>query len=190
MDAGSVRKRTGETVVSSSETSNDGAVGASSTIDARLEEGKRLYQTAKESGFEKIGNLVRGVDNVVHAATDGSSDAVDWLKTFLVSPPTALDSLPSDLLNMMKIVVDGSEEEKEVCQVAKQMFHIMAKGKKEILQKEIDDAAQHLMTSNLASSQEWKESKPLIKLRGSVKRLMNHALVTNEKGIKVVCIDV
>lgn len=179
-----IRRRTGEAVVTSSETSEDDP-GTRSSVDAALEveEGKRLYTTAQESGFAEMGKLIRGVNSFVNAATDGSSEAVDWLKTFLVSPPMALDSLPSDLLDMMNIAVDGSEEEKEVCQVAKQMFRAMAEGRKEIPQKEIDTAAQRLMTSDLMASE---ESREFVKLRGSVKRLMNHAIVTDEKGVKVV----
>ena len=159
-------------------------------MDSLLEEGKKLFDKAKQSGFREVTKLAEGLKCFVEAAGSGSQEASERLKSFIVSSNQkrlsfVLEDLPSDLLTMAKILVEGSETEKEVYKVAKEMFKTMAKGKKEINKSEIDEAALRLMSAEVIVVG-VEEVKSVNNLKRSVKRLLAFAVKPNQQGEEVV----
>ncbi len=191
-----IRKRTGEYTKAShvtdlpkikEETISETVLAQHSAL---LEDGKQLFDRAAQSGYKETDGLAEGLKMFVDAAVSGSMDATDEIKNFLVTTSEkrlsfVLDQLPKDLLSTAKVIVKGSETEKQVFQVAKDMFKTMAAGKKAIKKDNIDEAAMKLLSAE-AVVVGSAEIKSVTNLKGSVKRLLKFGLKTNSSGEETV----
>ena len=195
-----IRKRTGNSIKASHITdlpnieeensfdlTEDLTLAQHSTL---LENGKRLFDKAARSVYKETDELAEGLKMFVDAAVSGSVDATDEIKNFLVTTSQkrlsfVLDKLPKDLLSTATVLVRGSETERQVFQVAKDMFRTMAKGKKEIKKEEIEEAAMKLLSAEVVVVG-TAELKSVMELKGSVKRLVKFGLKTNSHGEETV----
>ena len=155
-----------------------------------LEDGRRLFDKAAKSEYKETRALIEGLASFVDAASIGSRDAVDEMKKFLVTTSQkrlafVLNDLPKDLLSTAKVLVEGSETEKQVYRVARDMFRTMAGGKKEIKKEDVDEAAMKLLAAE-AVVVGPEEVKSVSSLKGSVKRLLKFGLKMNNYGDETV----
>ena len=186
-----VRRRTGEFVKSDESKAETKSVDPKTKEDSSLvEDGKELFEKAVGSGYKNLESLAMGLKKFIEAAANGSRDGADQIKSFLVTTSQdrlafVLDSLPNDLLSAANVLVKGSETEKQVYKVAKDMFRTMARGKKEISEDEIDEAAMRLLSAE-ATVVGVEEVKAVTNLKGSVRRLLKFAKRTSQDGKEVV----
>ncbi|XP_041379456.1 uncharacterized protein LOC121392177 [Gigantopelta aegis] len=107
---------------------------------------KKLYNKAEESGFQEVGELIDSLKCFVEAAGNGSREATRHLTTFFDSNVKTLtnivEQLPSDLVAMAHALMVGTEAEKQIYTVAKEMFETMAKERKVIPKDQLEEAAQ------------------------------------------------
>ena len=83
------------------------------------------------------------------------------------------------LLSMAdQVLVQGSETEKQVYRVARDMFRTMAGGREEIKKEDVDEAAIKLLDAEAVEE--------VNSLKGSVKRLLKFGLKTNDHGEETV----
>lgn len=148
-----------------------------------VERGKKLIEKAKNSDLSTKHRLVvQGLKCFLGATAKQSREAVSRMKTvFSDLSDSAIDELPTDLKEMAHLLIRGSETEKEVYAVAKDMFEIMAQGKDFICKDDIGEAVEHLLATKKEDTDVEKE-----KLRSTLKKLLNCCLSTNDKGI-IVC---
>ena len=157
---------------------------------ALFNNGKRLFEKAAETGFKEVEKLSKGLECFVEAASGGSREAAEELQQFLVDTSQKrlaflLDDLPRDLISSVKVLVEGKDSERQVFQVAKDMFRRMAKGEsKEIKKEEIEEAVARLLSTEPGSPVD--ECEVSSGLEGSVKRLLKYGLKKNGDGEETV----
>ena len=162
-------------------------------VDPLLDKGKKLYNKAEESGFQEVGELIESLKCFVEAAGNGSREATRHLTTFFDSNVKTLtnivEQLPGDLVAMAHALMMGTETEKQIYTVAKEMFETMAKERKVIPKDQLEEAAQRLLNTEIVVVG-VEEIECIDGLKRSVKKLLNCAITTNEKGEEVVCNNV
>lgn len=198
-----VRRRTAETVRPLSEITREDPPTSfpsnaeedeerAATIKSLIDEGTRLFETSKESGFQEVAKFAQGLKFLATAAGKGSDEAVERLQACLLAPPrmgvtSVMGMLPEELASVVKVMVEGSETEKQVYKVASDMFSTMAVGANVIPKDKIDSAAEKL----LKSEQEVvgaESVKSAYGMKKAVWRLLHCSVITDKDGQEVVCI--
>ena len=202
-----VRKRTAETVRPLSETTGEEQPAAlqpssfpkeaekererAAAIKALIDKGTKLFETSKKSGFQEIAKLSQGVKFLAAAAGKGSDEAIERLQTLFLSGPkesfsSVMEKLPHELVSVMKVMVEGSEAEKQIYQIASDIFSTVAAGENFILKDEIDSAAERLLNSEIEAGGK-ESSKSAWRMKKAVRRLLRCSVNTDDEGKEVVC---
>ena len=196
-----VRRRTAETVkqedsdpvhespVKSIEDLNDDQ--QNERIDDLVSKGMKLYNEAEESEFEQLDPLVQGLKYFVKAAEEGSHKATKQLKTFFTETPskakTLIQHLPKDLIAMAQTMIQGTDAERKISKVAKEMFQTMSQGANIIRKEDINEATERLINMEVSLTQ-TEITMSINKLKSSVKQLLHYAVTTDDTGNKIVII--
>lgn len=158
--------------------------------DALISKGLQLYEEAEQTGFNNHETLQTSLKFFIQAAEQGVDEGTDWIKTFLGSlsalPTSVL--LPDSLVKVMKWIVEATDTEKQVRNIAKSMFHKMSDGQTSISKDKIDQSAEKLLSAGPNESVYVGNDSDLIKssklLKGSVKRLLQESVI--KSGTKEV----
>ena len=196
-----VRRRTAETVkqedsdpvhespVKSIEDLNDDQ--QNERIDDLVSKGMKLYNEAEESEFEQLDPLVQGLKYFVKAAEEGSHKATKQLNTFFTETPskakTLIQHLPKDLIAMAQTMIQGTDAERKISKVAKEMFQTMSQGANIIRKEDINEATERLINMEVSLTQ-TEITMSINKLKSSVKQLLHYAVTTDDTGNKIVII--
>lgn len=158
--------------------------------DPLISKGLQLYEEAEQTGFNNHETLQTSLKFFIQAAEQGVDEGTDWIKTFLGSlsalPTSVL--LPDSLVKVMKWIVEATDTEKQVRNIAKSMFHKMSDGQTSISKDKIDQSAEKLLSAGPNESVYVGNDSDLIKssklLKGSVKRLLQESVI--KSGTKEV----
>lgn len=153
-------------------------------------QGKRLYDEARTSNFiDSQDKLIKCLKCFVEAAGEHSKEAVSYIKPFFTEndlendiPSSVIKELPTDLMAVAHMLMEGTQEEREVYSVARDMFETMSEGVGFILKKEFKESIERL----LKEERQFKHSIKIDRLRMSVKRLLHCGLSSNNEGERMV----